>query len=959
MLRHFAALALALAASFPLALPFMPAPLAAQESPADSWPPEAAEIARDPSYVFGELANGLRYIIRRNATPEGTALVRMRIASGSLEEREHERGLAHFLEHMAFNGSRGIPEGEMVKLLEREGLAFGADTNASTGFESITYMLNLPRNDEKLLDTALMLMRETASELTIAPEAVERERGVILAEKRDRSGYAQRALEANIAFVAPGARYGERLPIGMTQVIEQASAADIRALYERTYVPANTALVIVGDYPVEVMEAAIIKRFADWQGAPAPAPVRAGPIDTARRGETAIHLDPALSESVTLIQLTPWRERPDSLAQRDVETLRRIGYAIVNRRLTRLARSENAPFRSASFGTSDLFKEARLTTLAVSTEDGGWEKGVLAAVREVNEAMTYGFSEAEVTEQIANWRSALENAAKAAETRSHSAFVAAALAALSDGRVPTTPQWQLEQFNRLSPAITAPAVWRAMLDDASIFYDPLIRFQGRKAPVGGEEALRNAFTQAMELPIAAPADQFTLPFAYQVFGPPGRIVSDEVEPLLGLRLIRFANGVRLTLKQTTIREDRVAVSLAIDGGDLLNTRANPLATNMVSSLAAGGLGRHSRDELASVLAGRSVAFGLSSGADAFTFSATTTPRDLELQLQLVAALITDPGNRREGEEQFHRSIDNFFATRDATPGRALGSALGGILSDNDPRFTLQTKRAFGALNFARLMRDIGGRLESGAIEIAIVGDFIERDAIAAVAITLGALPEREAAFQPRAEARQRSFTPTRGRRIVIHRGEVDQALVQMIWPTTDDSDHAEALRLTLLARVAQIELTERLRETLGQTYSPSAGSSTSRIYPGYGTFTLSSTAAADQIETVAGAMRAMIADLAARPIDPDVLERAVRPLLETYDNALKDLGGWISLAARAQSEPDRIARWHAAPRVLQAITPQDLQATAQMWLAGSEPVEVVVVPEATAIMLNGVKQAAK
>ncbi len=951
MFRRFAALALAAMASLALAL----GPLSAQETRAHSWPPAAEGVARDPAYVFGQLGNGLRYVIRRNTTPEGTALVRMLIASGSLEEREHERGLSHFLEHMAFNGSAGIPEGEMVKLLEREGLAFGADTNASTGLESITYMLNLPRNDEKLLDTALMLMRETASELTIAPEAVARERGVILAEKRDRAGYAQRALEANIAFIAPGARYGERMPIGLAQVIEQATAADIRALYKRTYVPANTTLVIVGDYPVEVMEAAIAKRFADWQGPPPPAPMSAGPVNTARRGETAIHLDPALSESVTLTQLAPWREEPDSLAQRDTETLRRIAYAIVNRRLTRLARGERAPFRSAGFAVSSLFEDARLTTLSVSTEDGAWEAGVVAAVRAVNEAMTHGFSEAEVAEQIANWQSALENGAKAAETRGHGAFVAAALAAATDDRVPTTPQWQLDQFTRLKPAITAAAVWQAMRDEAAMLDDPLIRFQGRTAPAGGEAALRSAFTRAMALPIAAPADAAALPFAYQAFGPPGTIVSDAVEPLFGFRLIRFANGVRLTLKQTSIREDRVAVSIAIDGGDLLNTRANPLATNMVSALAAGGLGKHSRDELASVLAGRSVAFGLASGADAFIFSATTTPRDLALQLQLVAALITDPGQRREGEEQFRRSIDTFFATRDATPGRALGSALGGILSDDDPRFTLQPKPAFDALSFAALMRDIGGRLASGAIEIAIVGDFAPSEAIAAVAATLGALPQREAEFQPRPEARQRSFTARRGQHIVIHRGEADQALVQMIWPTTDDRDPAQALRLGLLARTAQIALTERLREELGQTYSPSAGSTNSRIYPGYGTFTLSSTAAADQTATVAAAMRAMIADLAARPVDPDLLERASRPLLEAYDNALKDLGGWAGLAARAQSEPDRLTRWQAAPALIRAITPQDLQAAAQAYLASAEPVEVLVVPAGTAIALGGAK----
>ena len=944
MPRRLAALALAFGLGLPLAFMLAPAVHAAEESLAPQWPSDTSDLVVDPGYVFGQLDNGMRYVLRQNATPQGTAMVRLRIASGSLIEEGHERGLAHFLEHMAFNGSNRIPEGEMVKLLEREGLAFGADTNASTGFEAITYMLNLPRNDPALLDTALMLMREVASELTISEDAVNRERRVILSEKRDRGGFVQRALEANIAFLAPGARYGERMPIGTTQAIESASAADLRDLYQRTYVPANSAIIIVGDFPQDLLAAKIGEAFADWRGPDAPAVAPPGLINTDRCGETAIYLDPALSENVILTQLAPWQERPDTIAQRDAQTLRRIGYGIVNRRLARLALGEDAPFRSASFGTNDLFREARLTSLSISTEDGGWETGMLAAIREVNEALTHGFSLAEVEEQRANLKSALENAAKAAETRSHSAYVSAALRMLVDDRVPTDPAYDLELFERLVPAITPQAVWQAMLDDVSRFDDPLIRLQGRIAPAGGTDALRSAFARAMDLPIKAPADQPAAPFAYQDFGPPGTVASDQVDPRFGFRLLRFANGVRLTLKHTAIREDRIGVRLAIDGGNLLNTRSNPLATSMVSALAAGGLGRHSRDELSSVLAGRSVGFGLTSGADAFTFSATTTPRDLELQLQLITALITDPGKRREGEEQFRRNIENFFAARDATPARALGSASGSILSDGDPRFSLQPKSAFASLNFEKLMDAIGGRLQRGAIEIAIAGDFDEDQAIAAVAKTLGALPLREPEFAPRSEARQRSFTAKRGTHLVEHRGEADQALVQMIWPTTDDTDHSQTLRLLVLGRVAQIALTEKLREELGQTYSPAASSSTSRIYPGYGTFTLRTSAAPDTIEVMRDAISEMMADLTSRPIDEDMLERAVRPLMESYDNALKDLGGWLALAGRAQSDPARLARWQAAPGLITAITPHDLLQTAQAFLAPDAAVEIVVLP---------------
>ncbi len=922
-----------------------PAPVPA---PAPGWPFAASDVPVDSGYTFGQLANGMRYIIRRNATPAGTALVRMRIGSGALEETDTERGLSHFLEHMAFNGSKGIPEGEMIKLLEREGLAFGADTNASTGFENITYMLNLPRNDDALLGTALMLMRETASELTITDEAVARERGVILAERRDRAGYALRNYEDNVAFLAPQAHYGRRLPIGTAEVLETATAAQLRALYRRTYTPANTVLVVVGDYPVDVVEAAIKARFSDWAAVPAPAVPDAGPIDVAASGRTDIHLDPALSESVTISRMAPWRDEPDTIANRRAGLLRAIGYAIVERRLARLARGADAPFRSASYGTGDIFEAARITSLSVGTADGEWAKGVAAAVREVNQALTYGFTRAELDEQIANIRTARENAVKAADTRGNAVFAGAALALVSDERVPTTPQFALDEFESFAPQITPDAVWQAMLADAAPLADPLIRFEGRTAPAGGEAALRAAFAQGMARAIAAPVDQGALAFGYSDFGPAGTIVSDTVEPLLGLRLIRFANGVRLTLKQTDVRKDRVAFSLAVDGGDLLNTADAPLATYLTNSLAAGGLGKHSQDELDSVLAGRSVGFGLSSEADAFTSGGTTTPRDLLLQMQVLAATLTDPGYRPEGVERYRKNIDNFFNTLDATPSRALSSASGGVLSDNDPRFSLQPKSAFERLDFAALRDAIGDRLAKGAIEVALVGDIDPDAAIATVASTLGALPQREAEFEPRTDNRTRSFTSARGAKPLTHKGEPDQALLQWVWPTTDDKDHAEALRLQMLARIVRLELTDRLREELGQAYSPSAGSSPSRIYPGYGTFAINASVAADQADATQAAMAALVADLRKGPLSADVLDRARKPLLEEHANALKDLGGWIALAARAQSQPERLARFLAVPQVVGAITPEAIHQTALRYLAPDAAVRFAVLPEAGA-----------
>ncbi|BDI60612.1 M16 family metallopeptidase [Qipengyuania nanhaisediminis] len=908
------------------------------------WPFETSDVPVDPGFVFGHLPNGMRYILRENATPDGTAVVRMRIDSGSLDETDAERGLSHFLEHMAFNGSANIPEGEMVKLLEREGLAFGADTNASTGYEAITYMLNLPRNDADLLDTALMLMRETASELTIAPDAVERERGVVLAERRDRRNYAAKAREDASDFLAPGARFTERRPIGTLETLENATADQLRALYERTYTPANTTLVIIGDFPAALVEERLRHWFASWDGGAAPVDPETGPVDITRRGETHVYLDPALSESVTITALGPWRDRPDTIANRRAGALRMVGYAIVNRRLARLAREADAPFRSARLASRDIFEDARSTTIVVSSEDGQWERGVSAAVHTVNRALIHGFTEAEIAEQLANIRTALENRVEAASTRSNRALAGSALALVSREAIPTEPRFQLGLFEEMARDFTPGSVLAALRADAAPLTAPLIRFQGRTAPEGGRQALRAAFDEAMARPVAAPETQAPANFAYDDFGEPGRVVTDTRDERLGFRYLTFENGARLTLKATDIREDQVRFRVSVDGGRLMNTREDPLATYLIGSLPAGGLGAHSQDELLSVLAGRSVGLRVSNTSDAFAFSGATTRRDLALQMQLIAAGLTDPGYRPEAIERFRRGIDNYFRSILATPAGAYGAKQGAILSDGDPRFTLQSRDDYFALDFARLEAVIADRLENGAIEAALVGDFDEDAAIAAFAATLGALPEREPAFHERGEARERRFTETRGVHVIRHEGEADQALVRLVWPTRDDSDLAETLRLSLTARVLRLALTERLREELGQAYSVQAVSAPSQIYPGYGTFTVSGPVEASEVETVRAAIREVIGDIREGGVDDDLVERARQPLIEAYDNALKSLGGWMGLAARAQSRSDRLDRWFAGPATLSAITPDEIVRTARTWLEPGEAVEFLVLP---------------
>lgn len=914
-----------------------------------TWAFEESDLRAEPGFIFGQLDNGMRYVIRRNDRPEGTAVVRMEIGAGRLDERDGERGLAHFVEHMAFNGSTNVPEGEMVKLFERLGLAFGADTNAATAFDYTQYMLDLPRADEQLLDTALMLMRETASELLFDPAAVERERGVLLAERRDRTTFAQRNLADQVDFMFPGSRFSERFPLADREDVDSASAATLKAFWQRNYVPQKTTLVVVGDFDPAVVEAKIRAGFADWQARDSAPQPGAGPYDPAYKGETDIYLDPALDTQVVMLRNGPWIDEPDTRARRKAALLRALGYAAISRRMQLLAQGDDPPFRAAGFGTGDVFETARQSSLTVNVIEGQWQRGLTAAVTEYRRAIEHGFTSAELAEQVAQLRTAYENAAAGAETRSNAALANAAIALSRNERVPIAPAEQLAIFEEVAASATPHVVLAAVREHSIPLDNALIRYQGRVAPEGGEAAVRTAFEAAMAAPVAAPEQASTAAFGYTEFGTPGTVVEDRTDPALGIRTLRFSNGVMLNLKRTALERDRIRVAVSIDGGQFLDTRENPLATALTGLYSAGGLGKHSLSELQTILAGRTVDAGFGAQTDAFRVTGTTTPRDLELQLQLVTAYLTDPGYRPEAVTRYRNSLADFFARVDATPGSVLGNRSGAVLSDNDPRFTLQPREAYAALDFAQLRAALRDRLAKGAIEVALVGDIDEARAIELVGATLGALPAREPDFRDYDANNDRAFTGNRTRHVLRHTGGADQALVQQVWPTEDYTDVVAGSTLTLLRAVADLEITEQLREALGRTYSPNVANAQSRHYPGYGTFAVTATVEPGEVEATSAAIRETLEKLRVAPVDADLFQRARQPLLERLDNLLKTNAGWMSLVDRAQSQPDTIERYREARARYEALTPADVQAMAAKYLDPARAVEIVILPAEQAL----------
>jgi zinc protease len=440
-----------------------------------------------------------------------------------------------------------------------------------------------------------------------------------------------------------------------------------------------------------------------------------------------------------------------------------------------------------------------------------------------------------------------------------------------------------------------------------------------------------AYAASRAVAVAAPVARATSAFAYTDFGPAGTVVVDTVIPDLGIRTIRFANGVLLNLKKTDFEDNRVRYSLRIDGGQLHFAKEEAvLAWLMSGAYISGGLAAHDFEDLRSLLAGTTVTPALGIAEDHFGGTGAVAPVDLERQLQVMAAYTRYPGYADSALRLFRRPLPEIYARLDATPGSALSIAMARIMTDNDPRFALAPLEDIQAADFTKLKSALGDALIQNRMEIAIVGDLDEAATIAAVARTFGAMSTRTgAADMTPQDAR---WSAASGNFDIPHKGEANQLGWRRVWPTTGDRDQKRTQSMDLLARVVTLRLTDELREKLGATYGVQAGSDMSDVYRNRGAFTISTSGDPKDLAAIESTVDQIMTEIVKAPVDSDLFERARKPVLESYADWKKRNPTWLGVAAEAQTNPDRLNRFRQSEKTFNSITAQDLWALAKQYL---------------------------
>ena len=921
------------------------APFALAAAPPATWPQMTSDLKADPDIRFGVLPNGMRYAVMRQTIPAGQGALRLWIGAGALEENDSQQGLAHFLEHMAFNGSKAVKEGDMIRILERLGLAFGPDTNASTGFDETIYKLDLPRTNTETLDTSLMLLRETAGELTIAPASVDRERGVILSEERARDTPGYRILTQRLNFLMPGQRLPERMPIGKVEVLKTAPASRIVDFYQHYYRPEHAVLVAVGDFDPAAMEAKIRARFGDWRAtAPAGAYPDLGAVKP-RGTEAKLVVEPGAPFSLQLAWTAPPDLSPDSKAKQRRQLVEQLGLAVLNRRFSALSRAADPPFIGASAFKFDQNRSAEMTMLNVSAEPDRWRPALAAADAEQRRAALFGVRQDELDREIVEMRVRLTNAAQGAATRRPADIADGVIGSLSDGEVVTSPAQDLALFEEIVKGLSAAEV-SAALKRAFSGFGPLL-FAATPQPIeGGEATLLAALADSRKVAVTAPAAPAQITWPYDSFGPPGKVAEQHAVDDLGAIFVRFENGVRLTVKPTKFRDDEVLVRVNVGRGMIELPADRQAATWAGNAFIEGGLKRISSEDMERVLAAKVYGARFNAVDDAFVLSGGTRPEDLQTELQVLAGYVFDPGWRPEAFLRLKASGKTVHDQYEATDSGVLTRDLGGVLHAGDRRWTFPSREEMAGAQLSDLQNQVSPYLEKGSIEVVVVGDVTPQAVIAEVGRTFGALPTRPAPELAPASARRTGFpAPNTQPLTLFHKGRADQAIGYIAWPTTDIwADPQRAFATAVLGEVIHTRLTEQLREAEGATYSPSVGYNHSLVWSGWGYLSASVEVPPEKLPTFFGDVATIVADLRAHPISADELARAKQPRLESIQRARVTNQYWLSELSGAQADPRRLDLTRAIVAGTSKVTPAELQQVAQQVLRDGAAFHLVIRP---------------
>jgi zinc protease len=914
------------------------------------WPYENSDLLPDPSVVFGRLPNGFRYALMENHTPKDRVSIHLNIHAGSLHESDNQQGMAHFLEHMLFNGSKNFKPGELVKYFQNIGMQFGPDANAYTGFAYTVYMILLPKGNRENLEKGLTVMKDFAEGALLLQSEIDRERGVVLSEKRTRDSASYRTFVSTMNFEFPEAKVSKRLPIGIESVIKKADRNSFKKFYDTWYRPEKITLTMVGDFDVDLSASLIKEKFSTLSSRAPPEPDPSiGKIQ--HKGiKTFYHFEKEAGNTTTTIEvINKVKKEADSTALQKKLLLTDLAKKIVQNRLNALISKPDTPFTSASVDYGTFLQEIESAEISGDSNPENWRKSLSLLEQTLRRALQYGFTPSEFERVKKDFLANLDNAVNTASTRNSKSLAGSIRHTLNNNQVFLSP----EQKKTLLAPLIESATLKQVHDAFREIWAPnhsLVLVTGNaelhRDASTPEDQILAAYKKSNRIAVSKPVETQTVTFPYlpEPFQK-GKIKNRTTIHDLGVVQVDFKNGVRLNIKKTDFKAGEIQFRLSFGHGRSNEPEALPgLAVLSRKVINESGLGALDKNEIKRALAGKKTTVHFGVAGSYFFLKGTSVPKELSLLFQLLYAHLTDPGFR---EDAYKLSMERFRQNYQELSRTVDGAVkLNGqrFLAGGDSRFGLPPYESFKKLTLDQVRSWINASSKHDELEITVVGDFDIESVVEIASKYLGSLPRRQP-VQSKNRPGLPEFPVGQSTKIKLET-KIPKGLVIVAYPTEDIWDIQRTRRFSVLAEVLSDRLREKIREKLGAAYSAFAFNRASRDYSGYGVLQARAYVDPEQTDMVIKEIKNIVSDLSTNGVNNEELKRALEPTLTSLKDMMRTNSYWLdTVLSESIKYPQQLDWSRTIMKDHASITADELSTLAKKYLDNDKAALIVIVPE--------------
>ena len=869
---------------------------------------QSMPIENDPSVRTGKLPNGLTYYVKQNNWPEHRVNFYIAQRVGSLQEEESQRGLAHFLEHMAFNGTEHYPGNGVIDYTRSLGVEFGRDLNAYTSVDQTVYNINdVPSNRVSALDSCLLILKDWSNGLLLEGDEIDKERGVIHEEWRVRSSASQRMFERNLEKLYPGSKYGKRMPIGLMSVVDNFKYNEIRDYYHKWYRPDNQAIVVVGDIDVDRTEAKIKELFG---AIPAPAADAAQVVDVEvpDNKEPIIVVDKDKEQQMNIIQVMYKTDPLPNEMKSDISYML-MKYAIdmactmLDKRLDEKSQDPDCPYMQAGAGYGNYIfaKTKDCFQLFIAPKEGKTNEAVKAVTEEALRASQHGFTATEFARVKDDYMSNLEKQYNNRNQINNDSFGREYCAHYLNNEPYPSIEWTYQMMNMIAPNVGVEMVNQLMAQMMPTTDENLVvlNFNPDKEGVAlpAESELMGAINAAQEAKLEAYVDNVKDEPLMTVMPKPGKIVKETENKQLGFKELILSNGAKVILKPTTFKDDEIRYKAVSKGGSSLYGPEDWANCQMFDAvIGMSGLGNFSSNELQKALAGKNANVDLSMSTTRESLSGNSTKKDLETMFQMNYLYFTSIKKDEKAVTSLLNMLETQLKNKSTVPMAIFGDSVKNTIYNHSWR-----ERPFNAenvkdINYDRVLEIAKERTANAAdFTFYFVGSFDEATIKPLIEQYIASLPAKKGQAEDFKEVTQLATGNVVNE--FIQKMETPQATAVMMWhsslaPYTMDND----IKADITGQVLETLLLKKVREDEGAAYSPNGYAGMSMI--GKKPFIQSVASISmkpEKKDIVLNIMRESLNEIANGQVEADALQKIKEKMLKDYDTNAKSNGSWINM----------------------------------------------------------------